>query len=228
MVWTVSWNEKGIGYANSPDLLNWSRQQYLPVMEHEPATRNCWAPEVFFDEESETYLILWASTVRGKFTETDSLSEDAYNHRMYHTTTKDFKSFTETGLFYDDGFCVIDATINKVDDQYVMFVKDETLLPEAKKNIRIATSAQLLGPYSRASTPITGNWVEGPSVLQKGDQHLIYFDRYRDKKMGAMASTNLLEWTDISDQISFPEGTRHGSVFKVNENILKGILTSKK
>ncbi len=24
MVWTVSWNEKGIGYARSPDLLNWS------------------------------------------------------------------------------------------------------------------------------------------------------------------------------------------------------------
>ena len=45
--------------------------------------------------------------------------------------------------------------------------------------------------------------------------------------MGAMASKNLLEWTDISDQISFPEGTRHGSVFKVNKNILKGILTSK-
>ncbi|MEA3462682.1 MAG: glycosyl hydrolase, partial [Bacteroidota bacterium] len=35
MVWTVSWGEKGIGYARSADLMNWSEQQYLPVMEHE-------------------------------------------------------------------------------------------------------------------------------------------------------------------------------------------------
>src|SRR5690606_1638553 len=46
MVWTVSWNEKGIGYAYSHDLINWSTQQYLPVMEHESGARNCWAPEL--------------------------------------------------------------------------------------------------------------------------------------------------------------------------------------
>ena len=147
---------------------------------------------------------------------------------MYSTTTKDFKSFSETKLFYDDGFCVIDATINKIDGKYFMFVKDETLLPEAKKNIRIATSDQLLGPYSKASAPITDNWVEGPTVIQLEDQYVIYFDRYRDSKMGAMASKDLVEWTDISDQISFPIGTRHGSVFKVDQDILNEIQANKK
>src|SRR5690554_3672139 len=34
MVWTVSWNEKGIGYANSADLIHWSEQKFLPVMEY--------------------------------------------------------------------------------------------------------------------------------------------------------------------------------------------------
>ncbi len=33
MVWTVSWNERGIGYAASKDLLTWSEQRCLPVME---------------------------------------------------------------------------------------------------------------------------------------------------------------------------------------------------
>lgn len=33
MVWTVSWFEKGIGYASSSDLINWSEQKYIPVME---------------------------------------------------------------------------------------------------------------------------------------------------------------------------------------------------
>ena len=36
MVWTVSWHEKGIGYASSKDLIDWSEQKYIPVMEHEP------------------------------------------------------------------------------------------------------------------------------------------------------------------------------------------------
>lgn len=45
MVWTVSWTQKGIGHATSKDLINWSEQQYIPVMEHEENTRNTWAPE---------------------------------------------------------------------------------------------------------------------------------------------------------------------------------------
>lgn len=71
MVWTVSWNEKGIGYARSEDLMNWSEQKYIPVMEHEEYARNCWAPEVYFDEESKRYMIFWFTTIPGRFPETD-------------------------------------------------------------------------------------------------------------------------------------------------------------
>ena len=39
LVWTVSWGERGIGHASSKDLIHWSRQQYIPVMEHEPRRR---------------------------------------------------------------------------------------------------------------------------------------------------------------------------------------------
>ncbi len=35
--------------------------------------------------------------------------------------------------------------------------------------------------------------------------------------MGAVASTDLEHWNDISDKISFPQGTRHGTVFKVTK-----------
>ena len=52
MVWTVSWNEQGIGYATSQDLIHWSDQRYLPVMEHEQMAKNCWAPEIFYDRDS--------------------------------------------------------------------------------------------------------------------------------------------------------------------------------
>ena len=57
MVWTSSWTDRIIGYASSPDLIHWSEQRSIPVMMHEPAAHNCWAPELFYDEPSQLSLI---------------------------------------------------------------------------------------------------------------------------------------------------------------------------
>src|SRR5437867_3318837 len=46
MVWTSGWKDKGIGYAHSKDLLNWSEQKYIPLMEKVAGTETCWAPEL--------------------------------------------------------------------------------------------------------------------------------------------------------------------------------------
>lgn len=217
MVWTVSWNERGIGYASSENLLDWSEQQYIPVMEHEPAARNSWAPELTYDEENKLYMIYWATTISGLFPETQSQEESGYNHRMYYTTTKDFKTFSDTKLLYEPGFNVIDATIVKEKDSYLMFLKDETREPP-KKNIRIAESRELTGPYSKAGEPITGSyWAEGPTTLRLGNTWLVYFDKYRQHKMGAVKSTDLENWVDVSQKVSFPEGMRHGTIFKVTK-----------
>ena len=218
MVWTAGWTEKGIGYATSEDLINWSEQKYIPVMEHEPTARNTWAPELYYDKDSEQYMIYWATTIPGRFPETDSTGDDGYNHRMYYTLTKDFNEFSDTKLLYDQGFNVIDATIHKVDGEYVMFLKNEIKHPEPEKNIRIATSSSLTHSYSQASEPITDNWVEGPTAINTDKGWIVYFDRYINHEMGAVQSTDLETWTDISDQISFPDGTRHGTVFKVTQS----------
>lgn len=223
MVWTVSWNEQGIGYASSADLKNWSEQQYIPVMNHIPEARNCWAPELFYDQENDRYAIFWATTIPGKYPETDSTGDNGYNHRIYYSVTEDFKTFSEARILYDHGFNVIDATIQKIEGAYVMFLKDETRYPEPEKNIRIATSNTLLGTYTPASPPITGNWVEGPTAIRTGEGWVVYFDRYREHEMGAVLSTDLQHWTDISDRIDFPEGTRHGTVLKISRELLQGL-----
>lgn len=225
MVWTVSWNERGIGYANSTDLINWSEQKYIPVMHHEADARNCWAPELFYDSKSKQYLICWATTIPGRFPDTDSLGDDGYNHRMYYTTTKDFVDFSETKLFYDKGFNVIDATLIKKNEKYIMFLKDETLKPKPEKNIKIAESHHLFDNWSEASESITKNWVEGPTVMKINDEWIVYFDMYTKHRMGAVSSSDLIHWTDISDKINFPDGTRHGTVFKVKESVLNNIIS---
>ncbi len=224
MVWTVSWNEKGIGYANSVDLINWSDQQYIPVMHHEPETRNCWAPELYYDSIKEDYIIYWASTIPERYPNTEAAGDNGYNHRMYYTTTKDFVAFTKAKILYDDGFNVIDATIMKDGDQYIMFLKDETLLPTPEKNIRIATSTELTKNYTSASESISPHWVEGPTVLQKDSTWIVYFDLYKKHRMGAISSVDLKNWADISDSVKFPLGTRHGTVFKVKESVMERLL----
>ena len=62
MVWTVSWNDKGIGYSNSRDLIHWSEQQFIPVMSHENEAMNCWAPEINYDPQQKQYIIYWSTT----------------------------------------------------------------------------------------------------------------------------------------------------------------------
>ncbi|HEY0743890.1 MAG TPA: glycoside hydrolase family 43 protein [Chryseosolibacter sp.] len=224
MVWTTGWNEKGIGYANSVDLIHWSDQRYFEVMQHEPKARNCWAPEIFYDQKSKQYMIFWATTVEGKFAETQSEKESGYNHRIYYVTTKNFREFSEPDLLYDMDFNAIDATIIQHDQKYVMFVKDETIEPTPQKNIRLSTSGNLTGGYSVASPPITGNyWAEGPAVLKVDTGWIVYFDKYKEKKMGAVFSKDLQVWTDISLKIKFPEGTRHGSVLKISRDMLDAL-----
>ncbi len=44
LVWTVAWTDHAIGVAHSRDLIHWSEQTRVPVMEHEPDALNTWAP----------------------------------------------------------------------------------------------------------------------------------------------------------------------------------------
>ena len=215
MVWTVSWNQRGIGYANSKDLINWSEQKYIPVMMHEDSAKNCWAPEVTYDKKNKQYMIYWATTIAGKY-KADPKVESGYNHRIYYVLTKDFETFSKTKMLYDKGFNVIDATIVPDGNRFVMFLKDETREP-AQKNIKIAYSKKLSSDYSDASAPITGNyWAEGPTTVKIKDRWIVYFDKYRDHKYGAIQSFDLVNWTDISEKISLPNGIRHGTIFKIS------------
>jgi Glycosyl hydrolases family 32 N-terminal domain len=220
MVWTVSWNDKGIGYASSKDLINWSEQQFIPVMMHEDSAINCWAPEITFDKKYKRYMIYWATTIAGKY-KMDTLIEKGYNHRLYYVTTKNFKTFSKTKLLYNKGFNVIDATIVYDGKKYIMFLKDETRLPP-QKNIKIATSKKLHKGFFNPTAPITGNyWAEGPTTLKIGNIWIVYFDKYRDHKYGAIQSADLTTWTDVSDKIVLPKGIRHGSIFVVSRDEFK-------
>ena len=224
LVWTTGWNEAGIGYANTRDFVTFSEPREIPVMAHKPAVRNCWAPEIVYDEATGEFVIFWASTIPGAFPETAGSSEDAYNHRMYATTTRDFEVFTPTRLFYEPGFSVIDAAfLRAADGSLHWIVKDETVNPP-RKHLRLAAAESVQGPFGELGAPFTpqGLWVEGPSGRElPGGAWLVYFDAYTARRYGAMRSrVRGATWENLSAEIMFPnEGmpqrVRHWSALGV-------------
>ncbi|MGD9555720.1 MAG: glycoside hydrolase family 43 protein [Mangrovibacterium sp.] len=224
LVWTSSWKgDRGFGYAGSKDLINWTEQKFIEVMS-DTSTVNVWAPELFYDDERQEYIIIWASTIPFKFEK--GLEEERNNHRMYYTTTKDFISFSEAKLFLDPGFSVIDAVIVKRDTaDYVLVLKDNT---RPMRNLKVAFANDPLGPYKQVSAAFTESFTEGPTVVKTGDQYLIYYDAYRDKTFGASRTADFIHFEDVSAEISLPPGHKHGTVFKAGKGIIDGLIKNKR
>ena len=228
LVWTTSWARPPVfGYASSADLIHWSEERAVPVMENDPTAENVWAPELFYDAAKGQWLVFWATTVPGKFPATEDSGDQSqgirYNHRIYYVTTKDFTNFSPTKLLYDGGFNVIDATMLADGGKYYLIVKDETKNP-VKKDLHLAVGDSAAGPFGPASPAISTNWVEGPTAVKIGSEYYIYFDHYGNPKYyGAIKSTDMKAWQDISPGLAFPKGIRHGTISTVPERIVQQI-----
>jgi hypothetical protein len=220
LVWTAGWHgDQGFGYACSTDLVHWSDQKFVPVMTNEPATVNVWAPELFYDDRSANYLVTWASTIPGRFP--DLLEKADNNHRLYFTTTRDFISFTPGQLFFDPGYSVIDPFIVRLGGDYVLVHKDNS---RPNLNLRVAFARSPLGPWTGISPPLTQHCTEGPCALKVGEDWLIYFDAYRQKIYGALKTRDFKSFTDVTREVSFPAGHKHGTALSIPVNILDGLL----
>jgi len=221
LVWTSSWKgDCGFGYASTKDLIHWTKEQFIPVMKSEPTTVNVWAPEVFYDDEKDEFVVVWASCVPNRFAK--GVEDDNNNHRLYYITTKDFKTISKTKLFYDPGFSSIDATIVKrMKNDYVLVFKDNT---RPNRNLKVAFAKSPTGPYSKASATFSDNFVEGPTVEKIADNYLIYFDEYQKFSYGAISTKDFIHFSNISKKVSVPKGHKHGTIFKAPLSIVNNLL----
>ena len=220
LVWTSSWRgDRGFGYASSKDLKSWSEERFIEVMP-DTTTVNVWAPELFWDDERQQAVIVWASCIPGKFP--DGQEDHKNNHRLYYTTTKDFKTFAPTKLMIDPGFSCIDATLVKRGKKdYVMVLKDNT---RPERDIKVAYGKTPYGPWSKASEPFTGKMMEGPTTAKVDGGWLIYYDRYRLKDFGAHFTKDFVTFEDVSKQVSVPVLHKHGTIFKAPEQLIYNLL----
>ena len=207
MVWTWNWHGNSLGYASSPDLLAWSEQREILIMQEYPQTANVWAPEIYWDAAQSKWLIVWSS----------SMKDSKTGHRLWSSLTPDFNSFSKPSVFFDPGYVVIDATIfHGVTGPYRLIFKDQTLDPLTYQE-RVATGPTLEGPWSEISGPINESWSEGPSAIQVGDRYIVFYDHYRAPRARyeAVASTDWKHWQDITGEVSLPAACKHGSFLRI-------------
>lgn len=223
LVWTIAWKgDTGIGYSSSTDLIHWTPQRRIPVMDSIRHTYSVWAPELFYDDTKGEYMIVFTAQVDDK-TSTGRRNEHGDYHRMYYVTTRDFVAFSEPRLLYDAGYSCIDGVIVKRGEgDYVLVAKDNR---KANSNLRVAFSRRPEGPYTLPlSRPFTGIFAEGPSVTKMGDTYYIYYDLYRRHIYGASTTKDFIHFTDVTSNAAFPAGHKHGTVFKAPASTVEALI----
>lgn len=121
----------------STDLINWGDQRHVKVSSD--FAGNTWAPEAFYDDATEQYVVYWASNLYD--TENADDRTDVTYNRMMYATTQDFISFSTPEVWIDvdqgKGKGVIDVSVAKEGDTYYRFYKNESnmTLLEEKSNV---------------------------------------------------------------------------------------------
>ncbi len=226
LVWTIAWKgDTGFGYARSKDLVHWSEQRRIGVMDSVPSTQNVWAPELFYDDENDRYMIVYASCVKDAGFDC-GIEDPANNHRLYCVTTRDFETFSDPQLFYDPGFSCIDAMfVKRGDHDYVMVFKDNT---RPNRNLRVAFAQHAAGPYGAASEPFTEAFCEGPSTILAGEDYYIYFDAYRKFIYGAVKTRDFKTFEDATSEIRIPRGHKHGTLCRVPASVVAPLISGER
>lgn len=220
MVWTTGWGDKGIGYASSRDLVHWSKQTYLPFMESVPGTRNCWAPETFYDANTQRYVITWSSDVEGKFLTT--VSPDRMNNRTYAVTTPDFVHFSKPTVILDPGFDHIDTTLIRDGNRVrAVFKEGDRQAKGIHGPLWTATAPTPLGPYTLDPKPLITQRAEGPTLAMIDGKVSMFVDFYAEERYGAYAQQADGTWAPF--KVDVVNGQRHGTVFTVSESVLSGL-----
>ncbi|MBN1517909.1 glycoside hydrolase family 43 protein [Candidatus Sumerlaeota bacterium] len=215
MVWTTSYNDYGIGYANSRDLVNWSEQRFLPVMASVPGTTNCWAPEIYYNQKTSEYVITWSSA-------TSIGSGSGKYDRIYYSTTRDFLNFSSPMILFDAGQETIDATIIEHNGRYYM-------AHSGPDGIKLAQSFSLVGPYASMNVtvaPSSSRTLLGSTFAKVGDEYILYYIENNSGRCKARKTRDFSSWTDCTNEIQPVSGQTQGVVLKAPRSVVERLVSA--
>jgi hypothetical protein len=155
----------------SVDLVHWTRtnDENTGITINQPAAGMTWAPEAYWDDELQSYVVFFASRL---YSDASHSNADKLYARMFSVITRDFTTFTAPPASWQDtGYARIDSTVTKIGDTYYRFTKNEeggaagTL--EAGKDIFLERSKVLTAPTTASS------WSADPTqTWQLTDTHM--------------------------------------------------------
>ena len=218
----VNWKE--VNSTGSKCLCLWKTDDFITFSEQKRIyfgrdDFGClWAPEIFYDEINDEYLIHWGST----------LAEDNFTHMsIFCCTTKDFESFSEPKLFFTKDNEILDTHLVKFDGTYHLFYKNAERPP---MNMH-ATSDNLYGPYEHdkafedymASLGNPGSY-EGATTLVLPDGRwclMLDFFGCEKEKMGYVPFVSdkpgNADFRRADERFSFPYGFKHGGIIEITD-----------
>tara|TARA_R110002049_G_scaffold9962_2_gene49690 strand:+ start:76054 stop:77142 length:1089 start_codon:yes stop_codon:yes gene_type:complete len=217
-------------YATSKDLINWPVEKFLPLMKDvkdetgKILARNIWAPEWFFDEKKEEYILFWSSSFQ------DAGWKES---RLWYCKTKDWKTFSPAKILFEPPYSVIDGTLFEHEGTYYLFHKEEEFGEKTgeRRAIRVATSKNIEGPYQIIEGHLNDGQIapvitEGPSIMKdplNPGGWLLLYDYCMTDRFGVSKSSDLTHW-NIEKDVSFPSGARHGSALLITREEAEALL----
>lgn len=220
----------------STDLVTWSDQRHVKVA---PDTAgNTWAPEAYWDDNLQQYVVFWASKL---YAENDPGHTGSTYNRMLYATTRDFVTFGEPQIWQDRGESRIDSTVIKESDTYYRFTKDEGGGGTGCSDIVQESSASLTAvdlPGAPAWTMLDScigrdagtSAVEGPTVFKanpgdtSGSAYYLFVDEYGDRGYIPLGTDDLANpnW-QVPASYRLPASPRHGTVIPVTKSELEAL-----
>lgn len=198
------------------DLVNFSEQEIIHMGRDDFGC--LWAPEVYYEKDTDEFFIHWGSTVQ----------ESDYKHMsIYGCKTKDFKTFTKPEMFFDKTTEILDSHIIKIDDKYHLFYKNAH---NPSGNMH-AVSDSLFGEYvnddafeAYMQTLDGPGSYEGPTTYKLPDGRwclMLDFFGCEKEKMGFVPfvseKVGSTEFKMAKEEFSFPYGFKHGGVREITD-----------
>lgn len=218
----------------SRDLRTWSEQRHVLVSPAEAG--NTWAPEAYYDNDINEYVVFWASSL---YKADDPDHTGATYHRMLYATTKDFVTFSPTTIWQDAGTSRIDSTVIKAGSDFFRFTKDEGSVTGCTDIIQERSSSLLatLDKWTTVGSCIGKaaglGAVEGPTVFKSnpgdvhGEKYYLFVDEYSGKGYVPLETADISkpEWK-VSADYKLPASPRHGTVVPITAAELAGVKGS--
>ncbi len=196
----------------SDNLTDWYDEHIIDLSKYEKTSSadRVWAPQIYYDQQRDEYMIYWSNH--------NSYGEDKTTS-IWYAFSKDLKILsTQPRILYKpvNGLDAIDADIIFRDGTYYLYYKDEY-----NKTICLVTSDALTGPYCDDIKRVacTALHVEGNCAypLYATDKYIMIMDKYVDGGYFMQETENMTDFTEVRD-FSLDFHPRHGSVILIDDD----------